>query len=131
MPGKKPSDSSWRWITQFVQLRSVGVADVSLAAVAQMLDLRRPESAASTSLTNGYDNVLQVAFAFPAAGTATAELWVELVPEGGVAAWYKVSTFTVTNNQIFSQRDVPIGRAKIMVTNVTGGPVTIACARSE
>jgi hypothetical protein len=130
MPGKKPSDSAWRYISQFSLLRNVAAADANLAAVAESLDLRLVASA-SSHLNIGYDNVLQVAFSFPAAGTATAELWVEITDTAGVAAWYKVDTFTVTNNQVFSRRDVPIGVAKIMVTNLTGGPVRISCARSE
>jgi len=129
MPGKKPSDCAWRYISHFIHLRDVTVVDPSLAAVTQMLDMRDMESAAST-LCVGYENILQLAFGFVTAGTGTAEVWVEISSIGGTAHWHRITTLTLTSSQVFSLRDVPLGRIKVMMTALSA-PVCISYAKSE
>jgi hypothetical protein len=81
MPGKKPSDASWRWASQLKGYRQVAAADANLAAVTEVIDMSKPEDADVRELQQGYDNVLYLGFLFPVGVTSiTAKVFVESTP---------------------------------------------------
>ena len=67
MPGKKPSDASWRWASPMRALRQVTGVDANVDAVNEIIDMSKPEDADVKDLQQAYDNVLYLGI-LPVAG---------------------------------------------------------------
>ena len=143
MPGKKPSDASWRWASKLKALRQVTAADATLAAVTQIVNMSKPEDADIKELQQGYDNVLYLGFLFPAGVTSiTAKVYVEATPVDNATAvgWTPLTgdqyaviheeTFTVAT--IIAIRDIYASQVKVMISAYAGaGTVSVVYSRSE
>lgn len=143
MPGKKPSDASWRWTSPLKALRQVTAADANVGAVSEIIDMSHPEDQDVKELQQGYDNVLYLGFLFPAAVTSiTVKVFVESTPidNATAAGWTPLSgdQYALIHDETFAEasmiaiRDIFASKVKVMISAYAGsGTVSVVYARSE
>lgn len=141
MPGKKPSDASWRWASPLKGYRQANAKDANLAAVTEIVDMSRPEDADVKELQQGYDNVLYLGFLFPATVTSiTAKVYVECTPvdNADLPTPLTGDQYALVHEETFAEpsliaiRDIYASKVKVEISAYAGsGIVTIVYSRSE
>lgn len=147
MPGRKPSDASWRWSSVMKALRQVTEADETLEGVTQVIDLSQPDARNGVELQLAYDNILYLGVLFGANVTgATIQVWVEVTPSDnadGPTGWtplvgeqYALKQSTeLTASTLLAIRDVYPSKVKVMVSALTDDgedtTVSIVYSRTE
>lgn len=143
MPGKKPSDASWRWASYLKALRQVAAADANLAAVTETINMSKPEDDDVRELQQAYDNVLYLGFLFPATVTGiTIKVYVESTPSDNATAddWTPLTgdqyallhEEQLTESSLIAIRDIYASNVKVMISAYAGsGTVSVVYSRSE
>ena len=145
MPGKKPSDASWRWASPMRALRQVTGVDANVDAVNEIIDMSKPEDADVKDLQQAYDNVLYLGI-LPVAGitAVTVRIFVEATPinnaDNDVTGWTpltgdqyaKIHEQGVTGPVIIAVRDIYASKVKVVISSFTGaGTLSVVYSRSE
>ncbi len=143
MPGKKPSDASWRWASPMRALRQVTGADANVGAVNELIDMSKPEDADVKDLQQAYDNVLYLGILLSAGITAaTVRIFVEATPIDNADAdnwtplvgdqYAKIHEQGVTDSVIIAVRDIYASKVKAVISSFTGaGTLSVTYSRSE